>query len=433
MTESVAVVVVGDFGRSPRMQYHTLSLANHGYNVSVVASQGSPPMKEITSNPRITLHLIKDLQFESMPRFIRYALKIVTQTFLLLWNLLYVIPKPGAILVQNPPSVPVLPCVWISCRIRGSKYIVDWHNYGYSILAMNIHSETSFAVKFYQWMEFVFGSRADRGFCVSQAMKKDLMERFPEKSIRVLYDKPPTRFKPIDWSDSSSILHAHRLLVRLSGGAGMKVLSKNSSDTVLTRLVGNIAEPKARYERPFILLSSTSWTEDEDFGLLLSALKKYDKAAKEGSPNILCIVTGKGPQKEFYLEKISTLKLQKVTIVTPWLAIQDYPQVVALCDVGVSLHKSSSQLDLPMKIVDMFGCCVPVLAWKYNCISELVKPDETGLLFESSDQLCRHLLKVCAPNSAHTLALWRSNIELWQELRWERNWDNCALEVFQQD
>ena len=33
------VVVLGDFGRSPRMQYHTLSLAST-YNVTVVANGG---------------------------------------------------------------------------------------------------------------------------------------------------------------------------------------------------------------------------------------------------------------------------------------------------------------------------------------------------------------------------------------------------------
>jgi len=37
---NVCVLVLGDIGRSPRMQYHALSLSRHGYSVTLIGFLG---------------------------------------------------------------------------------------------------------------------------------------------------------------------------------------------------------------------------------------------------------------------------------------------------------------------------------------------------------------------------------------------------------
>ena len=199
-------------------------------------------------------------------------------------------------------------------------------------------------------------------------MQKDLNSNWSVHST-VLYDKAPRRFKELNETERGEFLSKTNYFTDMD---------------LRSLLIGNRQDA-------ILLVSSTSWTPDEDFGILLDALVKYnsmcDQQNYKGSvinyPKIVCAITGKGPLKEFYKSTIDNLKLQYVTICTPWLEAEDYPKLIGSADLGICLHTSSSGLDLPMKVVDMFGCNLPVCAVKYHCIGELVEHEVTGLHFEA--------------------------------------------------
>lgn len=429
----VAVVVLGDFGHSPRMNYHALSLAKERIEVDVVAYSGSKPGPDVLSNPHIHLHLMREPpSFQKyVPRLLAYVLKVLWQSLALFFSLMF-LHKPGHVLVQNPPSIPTLPVLWFCCLLRGSVLVVDWHNYGYSILALAL-GPGHLLVRICHWCEKTFGKKAKSAFCVSQAMQQDLESNWGVQAD-VLYDKPSSAFQP------TGIEERHALFQRLATEYPELARTSDAPDeadggNIFTQAAPDSSAATLRPDRPALIVSSTSWTEDEDFSVLLDALKEYSTRKEQGDsglPDLFCVITGKGPQKEHYLSLIHANPLAHVTFLAPWLSAQDYPKMLGSADLGVCLHTSSSKLDLPMKVVDMFGCGLPVCAIDYPCLRELVKPGETGLVFETSSELCQQICDLLQgfPKPTELLDSLRANVHKWQAVRWDDNWRAVALSKF---
>lgn len=101
-----------------------------------------------------------------------YMIKTIWQTFNLLW-FLFTKKLSNYTLVQNPPSIPTIPICWFYSIIVGSQFIIDWHNYAYTLMALNLKDD-HLLVRFAKAIEIYFGSKANYNFCVSQTMKEDL-------------------------------------------------------------------------------------------------------------------------------------------------------------------------------------------------------------------------------------------------------------------
>ncbi|KAJ3102467.1 mannosyltransferase [Phlyctochytrium planicorne] len=343
----VLVLVLGDVGRSPRMQYHALSLSQEGAFVDLVGYSGSTPLQALLESQSVAIHYLKParkITAKSAPIYILMGiLRVLSQIFQVVWLLLR-LPKPHAILVQNPPAIPTLAIVQFVAFVRQSRLIIDWHNFGYSIMRLNIGRE-NLVVRLAKRYEQLFGRYAYGNFCVTEAMKVELQTRWGIKGkLEVLHDKPPSSFRRLKLDEIHDVRN-------------ITPESHTSPKTLVTEKIGGRTKWKA--DRPAVLVSSTSWTEDEDFSILLEACVKYDKKARQPKshlPKVLLIITGKGPQQHMYLEKIRKLDMPMCQIVTAWLPIEDYPKLLGL--------------DLPMKIVDMFGCGLPVCAYEYKTCYE---------------------------------------------------------------
>ncbi|XP_975242.2 chitobiosyldiphosphodolichol beta-mannosyltransferase [Tribolium castaneum] len=423
----VKVVVLGDFGRSPRMQYHCMSLSEMGHRVDVIAYGGTEPLDSIKTDPFIFYHYL--LPVPQLPiKLLNYAFKTVMQAINLLF-LLLITTRSDILIMQNPPAIPAVVICWLYTRIVNAKFVIDWHNYAHTIMALSV-GERNPLVKITKKVEVVVGRRAGHNFCVTKAMRDDLQKNWNIKAT-TLYDRPPLIFKPLELEEK------HKFLLECGKKYHKIFLDAHENSTVFTEKTEEGIKLKS--ERPGLLVSSTSWTEDEDFSILLTALQEYEKQCHEGNarnlPKLICVITGKGPLKDYYLDRISKLTWDYVTIITPWLDSEDYPKILASADLGVSLHTSSSGLDLPMKVVDMFGCGLPVCAFDFKCLNELVKDGENSFIFKSPEDLSRHVLNWFEnfpnnENQKRTASKFKTELQSFQNLRWKENWELVASPIF---
>ncbi|XP_059622506.1 chitobiosyldiphosphodolichol beta-mannosyltransferase [Phlebotomus argentipes] len=433
----VCVVVLGDIGRSPRMQYHVKSLLEHNFAVDLVGYLDTTPIAAIATSEQVKIHELNPFPNLELPRLINYVTKTIWQ-FLTLLVALLSISRPHLMLCQNPPAIPTLVVCYYYCWVRNTRLLVDWHNYTHSILALT-SAETSLLVRLARWIEGYYGRRSAGNLCVTEAMKRNLLEVWDIKAT-VLYDRPPEHFRPITLEEK------HELFVRLSETIP-QFLTRSPDDfkesgvlesTNFTQKLSSGAI-LVKPNRPGIVISSTSWTPDEDFGVLLQALQLYeDHAAQQPDifPDLVCVITGKGPQKEHYMTLLGEKRWRHVSVSAPWLENQDYPRLLAAADLGVCLHWSSSGLDLPMKVVDMFGCGLPVCAINFKCLDELLQHRKNGFVFDTPQQLFQHLcywFERFPDNIALTPVKdeMERHLRTFQRLRWQDNWDREALTYFQ--
>lgn len=259
----------------------------------------------------------------------------------------------------------------------------------------------------------------DANLAVTDAMTKELSGgKYKLKApVYTLHDRPAAIFEPI-----TSPKERKAVLERISE---TKAVAKDIMD-------GNMR----------LIVSSTSWTADEDFGILLDALMAYAVAPVEPSAEsqppmpILALITGKGPQKKAYVDKIKELtdagKLPGIRVSTAWLSNRDYAALLAAADLGISLHKSSSGVDLPMKVVDMFGSGLPVAAYsKFQSFGELVKEGENGCGFETPQELTAIFQRLLSDDGAKELAKLKRGAIQEGSLRWDEEWDRVVPQLIE--
>jgi len=398
---NATVLVLGDLGRSPRMQYHARALADHDVDVDVVAYEGHASRADLSGHPRIALHLVRPAALRlrrGLPRFL-YAPAAAIDALVIgarvLGRLLGAARRPDLILAQTPPALPTLAIAALAARLRAARLVLDWHNFTHSLLALRLGARHPL-VRLVAWCEGALGRLAGGHLCVSRAMREELATRWRIDGAAILYDRPAEPFR-------AARLPAPPDRWRWWLGGQLDVA----------------LGPRP----PALLVGPTSWTEDEDSDLLLAALHRYD--ARDDATPLVVLMTGDGPRRREFEARVADAPMRRVQVRTRWLAPEQYPLLLAQADLGLCLHRSASGVDLPMKVADMLGAGLPVCALDYGpCLAEQVRPGENGVLFSTAEQLAGTLADLLGgfPERTPALDRLREGLARSPDPGWEEGW-----------
>jgi len=396
------------------MQYHAHALAANGVRVDLVGLEGTPLPRAIAEDPRITVHRVRPSTFRRHTARVGVAYAFVALVdaaclSMRLWRALRTLDRPTLVLVQNPPEFPTMLVAWMALRRRGVRFVIDWHNLGYTVLRLRL-GHWHPAVRLARWFERRDARRVDANLTVSRSLAVFLDSRFGVKQAAVLYDRPASVFAPIERADREQYRQA--LFTRFG---------------IRGAVVGFIVCP-------------TSWTEDEDFDVIIEAVGRLEErirgweaaAPMRRFADLVILVTGDGTRRAEFERRFAGLPARRVHLRTRWLEPEDYPRIVGSADLGLCLHRSSSGLDIPMKIADLFGAGVPVCALDYGaCLAERVRHGDNGLLFSKAEQLTDVLFDLFETFPADQKRLDRLRAGARKSARptWEEGWVREARPV----
>lgn len=399
----VTIIVLGDLGHSPRMSYHAQSFKKLGYQVNICGYLESSLPKFLYDDD-ITIY---EIPVVHNTRKLPYLLFAATKVFLQVWKLTWMLKdilgdETRYVIIQNPPSLPILAILGVlkSLWVPNMQLIIDWHNLNWSILNLKYHNENHAVVKLMKWYEKWFSKMfANLNLTVTIQLKKYLIEEFDldTESIITLYDRPNNMFNPLENQDElKSIVKQNPAI--------FKDLSYDQT-------------------KDRIVVTSTSFTPDEDFVILVEALKMLDEMIEEGN-RLIMLVTGKGPLENDFTKLVEEFQWNHIVIHKTWLPIEQYPNILKISDLGISLHYSSSGLDLPMKIVDLFGSGVPVVTLNYPAINELVKDKINGIVLKEnkSDELANIIYTCLYKDTKQYLKIKEGAIKESMR-RWDDEWN----------
>ena len=393
------------------MQYHAQALAANGVDVDLVGFEGTPlPQADHRRSAHHASIASRLRRLRIRARAVRIELRRgrparrrAASSFRL-WRTLRRLPQPDLVLVQNPPAFPTLAVDLVLAAPRA---------------ACGSSSTGTISASRCCSCSWALASGGAAGAMV-RASRRAPRRREPVRLARARrVSREPFR------RDSS----AQRPL--RSPGVGVRAAwSAPSASSSARRCSRGSASAPATVG---FIVCPTSWTEDEDFDLVIDAVPRLEERIRgweagqrrPAFPDLVILVTGDGARRAEFERRFAGLPARRFSCARAGSSPKTTRVSSAAPISGLCLHRSSSGLDIPMKVADLFGAGVPVCALDYGaCLAERVRHGDNGLLFSTAGSwpMCCSISSRRFPRDQSSLDRLRTGARKSARPTWEEGW-----------
>ncbi len=414
----VVVIVVDEIGKCPRIIYHTRSLIRGGCKVDLCGYESSNDVNSnINTNSILSeLKLHKNLHIHYLPiNFYKFPFFSTIKNFfslnLHLYKLLYNLRGSDFILLQNPPSFPILSIIrfYVLFVSRSTRVIIDWNDFDYIKTNQKLNSASSSKklytkplIKFIEYYEWIFG-KAFIHLTTSITMGHFLRHHFGVSGRRIipLNDRPIDDFQPLSIEKIDDFFNYLKQNNDVELNSLFKNFNKKNGDKLITTSL--ITD-----------LNTNLNDEIENFNVLIKGLKIYDDESQLQSklkklPNLLIIIFYNNNNYIDYEKQINLQDFKNITIkflnsslnensktisTKKNLNYKKYLKILSLSDLYISFYKSFNGINIPIDLINISGCGIPIISisflnknykkksLNYLSISELIKDNINGIIIK---------------------------------------------------
>lgn len=383
MCRTAIVVVLGDLARSPRMLNHAHALRGEGFRVHLVGDANTPLPSALLEDPGVRLHALPPAG-SRRAGVLAAAGRVRARRGVLAHVLERIDPPATVLLAQLPPGLPTLAPVLATGRRLRAPVILDWHNFGWDVAALRGGVARRLAPVLRR-RELALAHGAQRHLAVSDPLAAAL----DGHGIPGAHPLPDAANRWLHWP-------------RSDGGGD-----------------------------PPTLVCPMSWSDDDDLELLAHALRRLSDPPPASRPAARLLLTGTGPRARDWQPRLTALSTPQLTITTEFVPADGYPAALAGAALGLSLHRSASGVDYPMKIVEMRRVGLPVLALRSgpDALSGFRAPGD-GRTFTSASELADLLEAfLLRPEAAEARAKLRSSCLAPDRDDWLDRWRAALADI----